>query len=362
MHMNRAYNFSAGPSAMPEEVLLRVREELLDWRGMGLSIMEMSHRSKEFIAVAEQATADFNTLLEVPKDYTTLFLQGGGSTQFAAVPLNLAAAGQTVDYVNTGYWTSKSITEAKRLAPVNIVACSREQGFSRVPPQSEWKFSDNAAYVYYTLNETIDGVEFSFIPDTGPVPLVVDASSTILSRPLDVSRFGVIFASAQKNIGPAGITVVVVRKDLFDQARPDVPATLHWLVHAANESMSNTPPTFAWYLSGLVFKWLIAKGGLKEIEKINQRKAAKLYKAIDSSDFYLNAVEHDSRSWMNVIFSLADAKFNKAFLEQSTAAGLLNLKGHRAKGGMRASIYNAVSEEAVDTLIDFMSDFERKNG
>ncbi len=357
--MSRVYNFCAGPAALPEAVLQQASEEMLDWQGRGLSVMEMSHRTSEMVAIAEQAEQDLRELLGISDDYAVLFLQGGASTQFAAVPLNLAKAGDTVDYINTGQWSKKAIKEAGRFANVNVAASSEADGFSSVPPVDSWQLSDNAAYLHYTPNETIGGVEFPFIPDS-KAPLVADMSSTILSRPLDVSRFGLIYAGAQKNIGPAGLTLVIVRRDLLGAARAECPAMLDYQVAADADSMYNTPPTYSWYLAGLVFQWLKAQGGLSAMAEINARKAKKLYDFIDASDFYANPVAVSDRSWMNVPFTLADADLDKAFLKGADEAGLLNLKGHRSVGGMRASIYNAVPEAAVDALIAYMSDFAKR--
>jgi phosphoserine aminotransferase len=357
--MARCFNFCAGPAALPEPVLAQARDEMMDWHGAGLSVMEMSHRSPEIVGIYEQAEQNLRELLAVPDDYAVLFVQGGASTQFSAVPLNLG--GERADYVNTGQWSKKAIAEARRYLDVNVSASSEETNFSTIPAQEVWQTSGDASYLHYTPNETIGGVEFFWTPDCG-VPLAVDMSSTILSRPIDVSDFGVIYAGAQKNIGPAGLTLVIVRRDLLDRARPQCPAMLNWKIADESESMYNTPPTFALYLAGLVFQWLKARGGLAGMEAINRRKAEKLYRAIDESDFYANPVELASRSLMNVPFTLADPGLDKLFLEQSEAAGLLNLKGHRSVGGMRASIYNAVSEEAVDTLIGFMQQFEAAHG
>ena len=359
--MTRKYNFCAGPAALPEPVLARARDELLDWHGRGLSVMEMSHRSAEFVGVAGRAEQDLRQLLGVSADYAVLFLQGGASLQFAAVPLNLLGDRRGADYVNTGQWSKKAIAEAKRYAAVNVVASSEETRFSTIPPRDTWQLGGDAAYLHYTPNETIGGVEFFWTPEVD-VPLVVDMSSTILSRPIRVEDFGVIYAGAQKNIGPAGLTLVLVRRDLLGRADPKCPAMLVWKVAAENDSMYNTPPTFALYLAGLVFDWLKQQGGLAAMEEVNRRKARKLYDAIDSSDFYANPVEPASRSLMNVPFTLADDNLDKPFLQESEAAGLLNLKGHRSVGGMRASLYNAVSEEAVDAPIAFMQDFEQRNG
>jgi phosphoserine aminotransferase len=359
--MTRCYNFCAGPAALPEPVLETARDEMLDWHGRGLSLMEMSHRSPEVVGVAERAEQTLRRLLNVPEDYAVLFLQGGASTQFAAVPLNLLGDRAGADYVNTGQWSKKAIAEGKRYGEVNVVATSEETNFSTIPQQDSWRLDPEAAYLHYTPNETIGGVEFFWTPQAD-VPLVADMSSTILSRPIDVGAFGVIYAGAQKNIGPAGLTLVLVRRDLLGRADPKCPAMLNWQVADDNDSMYNTPPTFALYLAGLVFDWLEAQGGLAAMETLNRRKAQKLYGAIDGSDFYANPVEIASRSLMNVPFTLADDALDKLFLQQSEEAGLLNLKGHRSVGGMRASIYNAVSEAAVDVLITFMQDFEQRNG
>ena len=360
--MARSYNFCAGPAALPQAVLERAQSELLDWQSKGISsIMEMSHRSKEFVSVAEKAEADLRTLMAIPDNYKVLFLQGGASAQFSAVPLNLLGDKTEVDYFNTGAWSKKAIAEAKRFATVNIVATSEADNFSSVPQQNEWQLNPNAAYVHYTPNETIGGVRFSDIPDVGAVPLVADLSSMILSERIDVSRFGVIYAGAQKNIGPAGLTVVIVRDDLLGNALPICPITMDYKTAADNGSMYNTPPTYSWYLAGLVFEWMLELGGQDKIAKINQKKAQKLYDAIDRSDFFSNPVSIDNRSLMNVPFILANSDLDKTFLTESEKAGLFNLKGHRSVGGMRASIYNAVTEDAVDALIDFMMGFEQRH-
>ncbi|MEP4148498.1 MAG: 3-phosphoserine/phosphohydroxythreonine transaminase [Halioglobus sp.] len=359
--MTRCYNFCAGPAALPVSVLERARDEMLDWRGAGLSIMEMSHRSPEVVGVAERAESALRELMGISDDYAVLFLQGGASTQFSAVPLNLMGANGVADYVNTGQWSKKAIAEAKRFGTVNVAASSEDTKFSTIPPQQEWKLTDNADYLHYTPNETIGGVEYFWVPQVD-TPLVVDMSSTILSRPVNVNDYGVIYAGAQKNIGPAGLTLVIVRRDLLGKADAKCPAMLNWQTAADNDSMYNTPPTFALYLAGLVFDWLQEQGGLEAMAKINQRKAQKLYAAIDDSPFYANPVEVPSRSSMNVPFTLADDALDKQFLAEADEAGLLNLKGHRSVGGMRASIYNAVGEDAVDALIAFMHDFEQRNG
>lgn len=360
--MARVYNFSAGPAALPDSVLSRIRSDIPDWNKTGMSVMEVSHRSKEFVEVAEKAEQDLRTLLDIPEGYSVLFTQGGASLQFSMVPLNLAADGQTVDYVQTGSWSKKAVAEAQRFCDVNIVADSSDRKFTYIPPESSWQRSDNAAYLHYTPNETIAGVEFHYVPDAADTVLVADMSSTILSRPLDVGRFGVIYAGAQKNIGPAGITLVIVRDDLLARVRESAPGLLRYSAYAQSGSMLNTPPVFSWYVAGLVFEYLLGQGGLVSIQKTNQRKAANLYAAIDESDFYSNPVQPDCRSWMNVPFVLRDANLDAAFLQESIKAGFANLKGHRSVGGMRASLYNAVTESAVDALVDFMQEFERKHG
>jgi len=359
--MTRCYNFCAGPASLPESVLETARDDLLDWHGRGLSLMEMSHRSPEVVGVAQRAEQTLRDLLGISDDYAVLFLQGGASTQFSAVPLNLLGDKGSADYINTGQWSRKAIAEAKRYCDVNVAASSEATNYSTIPPRDSWQLGSDAAYLHYTPNETIGGVEYFWTPEAD-VPLVVDMSSTLLSRVINVDDYGVIYAGAQKNIGPAGLTLVVVRRDLLGSADAKCPAMLNWQTAADNDSMYNTPPTFALYLAGLVFDWLQAGGGLEAMEVINRRKAKKLYAAIDGSDFYANPVELASRSLMNVPFTLADAALDKLFLQESEAAGLLNLKGHRSVGGMRASIYNAVSEAAVDALIAFMQDFEQRNG
>jgi phosphoserine aminotransferase len=356
--MTRVFNFSPGPGVLPLEVLEQARDEILDWHGTGMSVMEMSHRGKAFIGIAERAEADLRELLNVPANYKVLFMQGGATLQFAAVPMNLAAAGQTVDYVNTGSWSKKAIGEAKRYAKVNVAA-DAGGAYCSIPAIEGWTTSVDAAYLHYTPNETIGGVEFHFIPDIGDVPLVADMSSTLLSRPIDVSKFGVIYAGAQKNIGPAGLTVVIVRDDLLGRARPETPSVLDYAAVAKDGSMLNTPPTFAWYLAGLVFQWIKRQGGLSIIGERNCEKAATLYDAIDRSSFYRNPVAKDARSWMNVVFTLANPELEKAFLAGAKNAGLVTLEGHRSVGGMRASLYNAMPMAGVETLVSFMAEFER---
>lgn len=365
--MRRVYNFSAGPAMLPQEVLEKAQAEMLDWHDAGMSVMEMSHRGKEFMSIAAQAEADLRELMAIPDNYKVLFLQGGASSQFAMVPLNLLRASSssndgTADYYRTGSWSKKAIAEAKRYCAVNIVADTEIDGkFTTVPEEGSVSFNPDAAYVHYTPNETIEGVEFSYIPDTGSVPLVADMSSTILSRAIDVSKFAVIYAGAQKNIGPAGLTIVIVREDLLGDVKEGTPAMFDWAVHAKNDSMYNTPPTYGWYLAGLVFAWVKEKGGLAAMAEINQRKAEKLYAAIDASGFYANPVATNCRSWMNVPFTLANAELDAAFLEAAKVQNLVTLKGHRSVGGMRASIYNAMPEAGIDALIAFMAEFEKQH-
>ena len=359
--MSRAHNFCAGPAALPLAVLERAQRELLDWSHSGASVMEVSHRSSEFVSVADRAESSLRRLLEISDDYAVLFLQGGASLQFASVPLNLAAKDQVMDQVVTGQWSKKAFAEQQRFGAVNLVASSADQNFASIPQQDSWQRDPTAAYLHYCPNETIGGLEFGFVPDSD-VPLVADMSSTILSRPVDVDRFGVIYAGAQKNIGPAGLCLVIVRRELLGRARPETPAMLNWQIAAENDSMYNTPPTFAIYLAGLVFEWLEELGGLEKMEAINRRKAEKLYALIDESGFYANPVEQISRSLMNVPFTLADDALDTVFLKEAEAKQLLNLKGHRSVGGMRASLYNAVEESSVDALCSFMRDFEQRHG
>lgn len=360
--MTRVYNFSAGPAVLPQAVLAQAQAELLDWQGSGMSVMEVSHRGKAFVATAEQAEADLRELLAIPANYKVLFLQGGAYGQFSMVPLNLLGTAGRADYVDTGIWSQKAISEARRYGQVKVVASSVAQRYTTVPAVDTWQCDPQAAYLHYTPNETINGLEFDFIPDSGEVPLVADMSSTILSRPIDVSRFGVIYAGAQKNIGPSGLVVVIVREDLLDRAHPHTPSAFSYAQQAANGSMLNTPPTFAWYLAGLIFQWLKAEGGLQAIGERNQRKATALYNAIDhSGGFYHNAIEARYRSWMNVPFTLADERLEKPFLSAAAAAGLHNLAGHRSVGGMRASIYNAMPESGVQALVEFMAHFQQQH-
>ena len=360
--MSRVYNFSAGPSTLPESVLIRAQAEMLEWGKSGMSVMEMSHRGKDYVSIAEKAEADFREILSVPPNYKVLFLSGGATGQFAAIPLNLLAGKAVVNYVNTGVWSGKAISEAKKYAEVKVAASSKENGFKNIPNRSEWKIDPDAAYLHYTSNETINGVEFQNIPDTGGLPLVCDMSSNILSRPVDVSQFGLIYAGAQKNMGPAGIVVVIVRDDLIGHALPITPSIFDYKVQAENDSMLNTPPTYIWYLLGLVLDWVKEQGGLTAMEAHNKAKAAKLYAAIDASAFYANPVELAFRSRMNVPFTLANPELDKTFTAEAKTAGLVSLAGHRSVGGMRASIYNAMPEAGVDALIEFMAEFERKYG
>ncbi len=357
--MGRVFNFSAGPAMLPQVVIERARDEMLDWQGSGMSVMEMSHRGKEFVSIAEKAEADLRDLMGIPANYKVLFLQGGASSQFAMVPMNLLPGKGKADYTNTGSWSKKAIAEAKRYGEVNIAA----ETSMTCPAQADLSLSADAAYVHYTPNETIQGIEFPYIPETGNVPLVADMSSTILSRPIDVSKFGIIYAGAQKNIGPAGLTVAIVRDDLIGEALDGTPSMFQYKTHADAGSMYNTPPTYAWYLAGLVFDWLKNDiGGLDKMAEINERKAKKLYDAVDGSDFYANPVDPGCRSWMNVPFTLANADLNATFLEEAKKQGLTTLKGHRSVGGMRASIYNAMPEAGVDALVAFMADFEKRHG
>jgi len=357
----RAFNFCAGPAALPTAVLERAQAEMLDWQGKGLSVMEMSHRSDEYVAIAEKAEQDLRDLLAIPSDYKVLFLQGGASQQFAEIPLNLLPEDGVADYIDTGIWSKKAIEEAQRFGNVNVAASAKGYDYFAIPGQNEWQLSKNAAYLHYASNETIGGLQFDWVPDAGDTPLVVDMSSDILSRPIDVSQYGLIYAGAQKNIGPSGLVVAIVREDLLGRARSSCPTMLNYKVAADNGSMYNTPATYSWYLSGLVFEWLKEQGGVEAIAKVNRDKKDLLYKAIDASDFYTNPIAHNARSWMNVPFRLADDKLDKPFLAGAEARGLLNLKGHRSVGGMRASIYNAVGLDAVEALVAYMAEFEKEH-
>lgn len=358
--MTRAYNFCAGPAALPEIVLKQAQNELLDWQGHGTSVMEISHRGAAFEALAAEAENDLRLLLKVPEHYHILFLPAGATVQFSMIPLNLLGTKKKADYVHTGHWSQKAIKEAGRYCDVNVVASSAPD-FLTIPNSAEWRLDPSAAYLHYTSNETIAGVEFDQIPPVESVPLVVDMSSNILAEPLDVSRFGLIYASAQKNIGAAGLSIVIVRDDLLHYASPLTPTVFHYKTQAAQHSMANTPPTYNWYLAGLVFKWLLAQGGLSAIAKINQQKAAVLYEAIDKSQLYVNHVDKRYRSKMNVPFYLKRPELLSEFLNQANEARLLYLKGHALVGGVRASIYNAVPLEAVQALIAFMKAFEQRH-
>lgn len=361
--MTSVFNFAAGPAVLPKEVLLEVQNELLDWHGSGMSVMEMSHRGKEFMQIAAESEEDLVALMGIPKNYKVLYLQGGASTQFAMVPMNLLRGHKSIDFVDTGHWSKLALKEAKKYAQTRVVASSEDGHYSYIPDESTWQRDPNAAYLHYTSNETIGGVEFPFIPSSPDVPLVCDMSSNFLSRPVDVSKFGLIFGGAQKNIGPAGLTIVIVRDDLIGNVVPGTPTMLDYRIQAEGDSMYNTPPTFAIYVAGLVFKWMQKQGGLKAIENRNIEKAALLYETIDTSaGFYTCPVNKPYRSRMNVPFMLADERLDEVFVKESKARNLLQLKGHRALGGMRASIYNAMPLEGVRALVGFMHEFARQHG
>jgi len=358
--MQRPFNFSPGPAALPEPVLRQAASEMLDWNGTGVSVMEVSHRGKEFMALQAGIEADLRELLAIPANYKVLFLQGGAIGQNAIVPMNLLRGRKSADYVNTGAWATRSIAEAAHFCHVNVAASGERGGFTSIPKQSEWRLDREAAYVHICANETIGGVEYHWVPDTGEVPLVADMSSNILSRPIDVSRYGLIYGGAQKNIGPAGLTFVIVRDDLLGGALPITPEAFNYTIQAANNSMINTPPTFAIYLAGLVFLWIKEGGGLAAMAERNRAKAALLYETLDASDFYVNRIARDDRSLMNVVFQLPDPALDAPFLEGAKAAGLIALKGHRLVGGMRASLYNAMPIEGVQALVAYMKDFEAR--
>ena len=360
--MTRVFNFSAGPAVLPEPVLRKAAEEMLDWHGSGMSVMEMSHRGKEFISIAEKAEADLRDLLAIPANYKVLFMQGGAIGENAIVPMNLLRGKTSIDFIDTGEWSKKSIKEAKKYATVNVAASAAATGYDRVPARAEWKLDANAAYVHICSNETIGGVEYHFTPEVGAVPLVADMSSSILSRPVDVAKYGLIYGGAQKNIGPAGLTIVIVRDDLLGQALPITPSAFDYKTVADNDSMYNTPPTYAIYVAGLVFEWLKAQGGLAAMAERNRAKAGLLYDYLDASAFYKSPVQRDCRSLMNVPFKLRDEALDAAFLKGADARGLLQLKGHRSVGGMRASIYNAMPVEGVKALVAYMKEFEAANG
>lgn len=358
----RIWNFGAGPAMLPPAVLAEVKAELTDWHGSGLSILEMSHRGKEFISVAAGAEADLRKLLAVPAHYKVLFLQGGATAQFSAIPLNLLRGKSAADYVVTGEWSRKAQAEASKYCRANVAATSKDTGFDRIPPPAGWMLSPDSAYVHLCTNETIGGVEYHWVPDTGGVPLVADMSSHILSRPVDVSRYGVIYAGAQKNIGPAGLAIVIIREDLLGSVHPATPSVLDYTQQASAESRLNTPPTFSVYIAGLTFKWLLAKGGLAVMEQENVAKAALLYGYLDEQDFYASPVAKADRSRMNVPFRLKDERLEATLLAEAEARGLTQLKGHRSVGGLRASIYNAMPIEGVRALVDFLGDFARRHG
>lgn len=358
----RAFNFSAGPATLPTDVISQVQQELLDWRGSGMSVMELSHRSPEFAGILADAEIDLRELLDIPDHYRVVFCQEGASAHWDMIPLNLLQGNDRADYIETGYWSFRAIEEARRYCNVNVAASSRENGFCALPEQDTWRLDPRAAYVHYCSNETIDGLEFFWIPDTGSVPLVADMSSHFLSRPMDLSRFGLIYAGAQKNIGPAGLSIAIIREDLLKPAAPGTPFLMdyHGQVHA--HSMLNTPPTFTIWVAGLVFQWIKRQGGLTAMERINTEKARLLYDFLDGSGFYRTRVKHSDRSRMNVPFFLKDTSLDESFLKEAAAHGLKQLRGHRVSGGMRASIYNAMPVEGVQTLVSFMADFERRYG
>jgi phosphoserine aminotransferase len=360
--MSRVFNFSAGPAALPEAVLREAADEMLDWHGSGMSVMEMSHRGKQFMSIAAEAQALLRELLAVPAGYKLLFMQGGAIAENAIVPMNMLRGHASADYIDTGEWSKKSIKEAKRYGKVNVAASSADGGYTSIPPRERWALDPNAAYVHICSNETIGGVEYHFTPDVGSVPLVADMSSNILSRPLDVAKYGLIYGGAQKNIGPAGLTIVIVRDDLLGQALPATPSAFDYKIVADNDSMYNTPPTYAIYIAGLVFKWLKAQGGLAAMEAHNRRKAALLYEHLDATSFFHSPVARECRSLMNVPFKLKDESLDAEFLKGAEARGMLQLKGHRSVGGMRASIYNAMPVEGVQALVAYMKEFEARHG
>jgi phosphoserine aminotransferase len=362
MTVHRVYNFSAGPAVLPVSVLEEIQRDLVALPGVGMSILEISHRSKPFESILAQAEADIRTLAGIPANYKVLFLQGGASLQFSMVPMNLLTPGTTADYIDGGSWAEKAVKEAKKVGSVNVAATTKSEGYSRIPRQDELTLTPNASYVHMTSNNTIEGTEYTTLPDVGDVPLVSDTSSNMFSRPIDIGRHALIYAGAQKNMGPAGVTVVIIRDDLLARSAKTLPTMLSYAVHAESGSLYNTPPAFAVYAMGLVMKWLIAEGGLAAIERANMRKAEKLYAEIDRSGFYRGTAHKDCRSLMNVTFRLAGEALEAQFVKEATAAGLDGLKGHRSVGGMRASIYNAFPESGVDALVAFMREFERVHG
>ena len=362
--MRKVFNFNAGPAMLPEEVLQQAQAEMLDWHETGMSIMELGHRGADFTKMAEESETNLRELMNIPKNYHVLFLAGGASVQFAMVPINLFGANKKADYIDTGIWSKKAIAEAKRYGAVNVAAqLEIRKELAVIPSQEEWKWNPDAAYLHYTPNETIEGIEFHWVPQTGNVPLVVDMSSNIMSRPINVSDYGIIYAGAQKNIGQAGIHIVIIREDLVKEPLPHMPTLYSYKLQVDNKSFYNTPPTYSWYIAGLVFEWMKRQGGVKVFAERNKRKAEKLYKVIDAHpDCYLNPVDPSCRSIMNVSFNLTRADLTEIFLAEASLVGLKNLKGHRLAGGVRASIYNAMPEEAVDQLVDFMQDFVKRKG
>lgn len=360
--MAKVFNFSAGPAALPEEVLVQARYELLDWHGVGMSVMEMSHRSTEFVSIIERVESDLRELLAIPDEYKVLFLQGGATSQFSMIPQNLLGTKSGADYIYTGQWSKKAIAEAGKFCKVNVAASSEDKNFSYVPKRESWNLDPAAAYVHITSNETIGGIEYHQTPEVGNVPLIADMSSHLLSKPLDVARYGLIYAGAQKNIGPAGLTILIIREDLIGHAPSDIASIADYKTHADSKSMYNTPPTYAIYMAGLVLQWLKRRGGLVAMEKTNIAKAQLLYACLDGSGFYNSPVAVEDRSRMNVPFRLKDEGLDAEFLEQARRQGLVQLKGHRSIGGMRASIYNAMPQDGVQALVDFMREFERTHG
>jgi phosphoserine aminotransferase len=356
------YNFGAGPAMLPKAVMQQAQQELLDWHGTGISVIEMSHRSKQFGSIVEESEADLRGLLDIPDTHRVLFLQGGASSQFAMVPMNLLTADESADYVHTGIWSGKAIKEAKRFGNINIAASSESEDFLTLPKSADWNLSERPAYVYYTDNETIGGLEFDELPDVGDIPLVSDMTSNFLSRPIDISKFGVVIAGSQKNIGPAGLVIVIVREDLLGKAEGNIPSLYDYSIQNKEKSLYNTPPTFTWYMAGLVFKWVKEQGGISAMQANSLSRSNKLYDAIDNSEFYANPIQHQYRSRMNVPFTLSDDALNETFLSEAKENGMFELKGHRSVGGMRASLYNAMPDEGVNVLLNFMQDFARRNG
>ncbi len=362
MTSKTVYNFGAGPAMLPQEVMQQVKDELLDWNGTGISVIEMSHRSKEFISITEEAEANLREILAVPDNYKILYVPGGATMMMSAVPLNLLANGETADYLVTGSWSKKACKEATRLGKIHVAADSAADNYYTIPERDNWDLIRDAAYLYYTDNETITGVEFADIPDAGDVPLVCDMTSNFLSRPFDVSRYGIVFASAQKNFGPAGIACVIIREDLIGKAGDKIPFLLDFKIYADNDSMFNTPPSFSWYMAGLIYKWIKRQGGVDAMDTLAKQRSGKLYDFVDASDFYSNPIPTQFRSRMNVPFILGDDELNGTFLSEAKQNGLVELKGHRSVGGMRASIYNGMPMAGVDALISFMQDFEQQHG